>query len=277
MPRRAMQKDGREVPMGSMRPPGRRLNARSDPRGPKTTSSRPRRANPTSIPACAKSGASIYPRRSCFRHYDNWLRGMPCRSATAVIVSVEAKLSRAIRIFSSALQERRVLRFLRLRPTAAAPSAAAAPPRASTPASRSWFRIGQPSYKKGSHPISAPSGKEGGVGVPLTGMMAIRSDRDPLNLNLDSSVELGRQMRCGSADSIRASRRDVLHKQAGYKAANCEPETPNRPCHREASIQIKMRKRLHIMVDALHCARLSRESRGAMGCVIGWQMALYVH
>ena len=36
--------------------------------------------------------------------------------------------------------------------------------------------------------------------------MANRSDRDPLNLNLVLSVELGRQMRCGSADSIRASR-----------------------------------------------------------------------
>ena len=67
------------------------------------------------------------------------------------------------------------------------------------------------------------------------GMMAIRSDRDPLNLNPGSSLEFGRQMRCGSADSIRASRRKVLHQQAGYKAATCEPETPNRPCHREAS------------------------------------------
>ena len=36
--------------------------------------------------------------------------------------------------------------------------------------------------------------------------MANRSDRDPPNLNLVLSVELGRQMRCGSADSIRASR-----------------------------------------------------------------------
>ena len=67
-------------------------------------------------------------------------------------------------------------------------------------------------------------------------MMANRSNRGPLNLNLDSSLELGRQMRCGSADSIRASRRDVLHRQAEYKAATCEPEMPNWPCNKEASI-----------------------------------------
>ena len=74
--------------------------------------------------------------------------------------------------------------------------------------------------------------------VRLARFAARRSDRDPLNLNPDSSVELGRQMRCESANSIRASRREVLHQQAGCKAATCEPETPNRPCHREASIKV---------------------------------------
>ena len=53
--------------------------------------------------------------------------------------------------------------------------------------------------------------------VRLARFAARRSDRDPLNLNPDSSVELGRQMRRESTNSIRASRREVLHQQAGCK------------------------------------------------------------
>ena len=60
------------------------------------------------------------------------------------------------------------IRSAHVRPTAAAPLAAATPPRASTSPSRSWFRIGQPSFTQRSHPISAAPRTEGGVGKPLT-------------------------------------------------------------------------------------------------------------
>ena len=49
--------------------------------------------------------------------------------------------------------------------------------------------------------------------------MANRSDRDPPNLDYNKGEKPWQKMRRGSADSIRAGRHEVLHRQAEYKTA----------------------------------------------------------
>ena len=84
------------------------------PRPSITTEGRSSTSNAANAPRAGDfdGGATSLPWRSRPRQADSQLRGTPCHLATAAIVSPDARLSRAIRSFSSTLQRRRFLRTL---------------------------------------------------------------------------------------------------------------------------------------------------------------------